>query len=91
MFMTNVMTTAHTLNQDKNHNNYQMIMPRRLVLNVAITKRVKKIRLFPSFSGYKRKWLRHDFMAALIVTAIAIPESLGFAIVVGLPVQAGLY
>jgi MFS superfamily sulfate permease-like transporter len=30
-------------------------------------------------------------MAALVVTAIAIPESLGFAIIVGLPVQAGLY
>lgn len=30
-------------------------------------------------------------IAALVVTAIAIPESLGFAIIVGLPVQAGLY
>lgn len=30
-------------------------------------------------------------MAALVVTAIAIPESLGFAVIVGLPVQAGLY
>lgn len=30
-------------------------------------------------------------MAALVVTAIAIPESLGFAVIVGLPVQTGLY
>ncbi len=30
-------------------------------------------------------------MAALVVTAIAIPESLGFAAIVGLPIQTGLY
>lgn len=30
-------------------------------------------------------------MAALVVTAIAIPESLGFAVIVGLPPVAGLY
>ncbi|HEU4914679.1 MAG TPA: SulP family inorganic anion transporter [Candidatus Saccharimonadales bacterium] len=47
--------------------------------------------LLPSFKGYKKKWLKSDLMAALVVTAIAIPESLGFAIIVGLPVQAGLY
>ena len=42
-------------------------------------------------AGYKKSWLRSDLMAALVVTAIAIPESLGFAVIVGLPVQAGLY
>lgn len=47
--------------------------------------------LFPSMSGYRKSWLRSDIMAALVVTAIAIPESLGFAVIVGLPVQAGLY
>lgn len=35
--------------------------------------------------------LRRDASAALIVTAIAIPESLGYAAIVGLPLQAGLY
>ncbi len=35
--------------------------------------------------------MRSDIMAALVVTAIAIPESLGFAVIVGVPVQAGLY
>lgn len=54
-------------------------------------KKAKSLRIFPSFVGYRRRWLRHDVMAALVVTAIAIPESLGFAIIVGLPVQAGLY
>lgn len=46
---------------------------------------------FPNLKGYKPKWIKNDIMAALVVTAIAIPESLGFAVIVGLPVQAGLY
>lgn len=45
----------------------------------------------PSFAGYKRSYLKKDFIAALVVTAIAIPESLGFAAIVGLPIQTGLY
>jgi SulP family sulfate permease len=49
-------------------------------------------RLFSSpFAHYKREYLKSDAVAALVVTAIAIPESLGYAIVVGLPVQTGLY
>ena len=47
--------------------------------------------LFSNLKGYKHKWIRSDIMAALVVTAIAIPESLGFAVIVGLPVQTGLY
>lgn len=35
--------------------------------------------------------VKTEFLAALVVTAIAIPESLGFAAIVGLPVQTGLY
>lgn len=45
----------------------------------------------PSFRGYKRRLLKNDFVAAIVVTAIAIPESLGFAAIVGLPIQTGLY
>jgi high affinity sulfate transporter 1 len=44
-----------------------------------------------SFQGYDQKHLKKDFLAALVVTAVAIPESLGFAAIVGLPVQTGLY
>lgn len=44
-----------------------------------------------SFQGYKKEYLKSDLMAALVVTAIAIPESLGYAVIVGLPVQTGLY
>ena len=47
--------------------------------------------LFSNLHGYKKSRLRSDLVAALVVTAIAIPESLGFAAIVGLPVQAGLY
>lgn len=40
---------------------------------------------------YKKKYLKSDIIAALVVTAIAIPESLGFAVIVGLPPVTGLY
>ncbi|PID98731.1 sulfate transporter [Candidatus Saccharibacteria bacterium] len=46
---------------------------------------------FTTHQGWSRTQLRADFIAALVVTAIAIPESLGFAAIVGLPVQTGLY
>lgn len=45
----------------------------------------------PSFAGYKMTHLKSDMTAALVVTAIAVPESLGFAAIVGLPPVAGLY
>lgn len=45
----------------------------------------------PSFTGYKKRHLRADFIAALVVTAISVPESLAFAALIGLPVQTGLY
>jgi len=46
---------------------------------------------FVSASGLTKSRVKADFMAALVVTAIAVPESLGFAAIVGLPVQTGLY
>ena len=45
----------------------------------------------PSVFRYKKKYLKSDIIAGLIVTAIAIPESLGFAVIVGLPPVTGLY
>ncbi len=50
-----------------------------------------KLPQFMSTQGFTRAQIRTDFMAALVVTAIAIPESLGFAAIVGLPLQTGLY
>lgn len=41
--------------------------------------------------GYRLPWLRADIIAGVTVAAIAIPESLGYAVIVGLPVETGLY
>ena len=49
------------------------------------------IRYTPRVFRYKKKYLKSDIIAALVVTAIAIPESLGFAAIVGLPPVTGLY
>jgi high affinity sulfate transporter 1 len=49
------------------------------------------IRYTPSVFRYKKKYLKADICAALVVTAIAIPGSLGFAAIVGLPPVTGLY
>ena len=40
---------------------------------------------------YSRKWLRGDIIAGVTLVALAVPESLGYAQIAGVPVQAGLY
>ncbi len=40
---------------------------------------------------YQKTWLRGDVIAGVTVAAIAIPESLGYAKIAGLPIQTGLY
>ena len=48
----------------------------------------------PSASGlptYQRRWLKGDLIAGSVVAALAIPQSLGYATIAGLPVQVGLY
>ena len=40
---------------------------------------------------YQRSSLRGDLVAGLLVAALAIPQSLGYATVAGVPVQVGLY
>ena len=47
--------------------------------------------LFQGFSPYKKSYLKKDLTAAAVVASIAIPESLAFAAIVGVPLQAGLY
>jgi len=42
-------------------------------------------------SGYEKDWLRFDAVAGLTTAAVVIPKSMAFAIIAGLPVQAGLY
>lgn len=41
--------------------------------------------------GYHAAYLGKDLVAGLIVAALAIPQSLGYATVAGVPVQVGLY
>ena len=40
---------------------------------------------------YQRAWLRTDLAAGAIVAALAVPQSLGYAAIAGVPVQVGLY
>lgn len=44
--------------------------------------------LWRSLSGYTRATLRADLVAAATVAIITIPQSIGFALVAGLPIQA---
>lgn len=41
--------------------------------------------------GYSRETLTNDLVAALIVTIMLIPQSLAYALLAGLPAQAGIY
>ena len=47
--------------------------------------------MFTLLRGYSGSWLRGDLVAGVTVAAIAIPESLGYASIAGLPPQTGLY
>lgn len=47
--------------------------------------------MFTLLRGYQTSWVRGDIVAGITVAAIAIPESLGYASIAGLPVQTGLY
>lgn len=40
---------------------------------------------------YQRSWLRGDLVAGVIVAALLVPQSLGYARIAGVPVQVGLY
>jgi high affinity sulfate transporter 1 len=40
---------------------------------------------------YQRSWLRSDVIAGVTLVALAVPESLGYAQIAGLPVEFGLY
>jgi high affinity sulfate transporter 1 len=41
--------------------------------------------------GYRREWLRFDVVAGLTTAALVIPQSMAYATLAGLPVEAGLY
>lgn len=49
------------------------------------------IKLFPTLHGYKKDYLGHDLFAGLVIAAMSIPISMGYAEVAGLPAVYGLY
>ena len=40
---------------------------------------------------YQRSWLRHDIVAALVLTALLVPQGMAYAELAGLPAVTGLY
>ncbi|RBH50391.1 sulfate transporter, partial [Pseudomonas sp. MWU13-2860] len=42
-------------------------------------------------SGYRREYLAGDLSAGLVVTLLLAPQGLAYALVAGLPAEAGLY
>ena len=43
------------------------------------------------FAGYQKPWLRLDVLAGLTAAAVVIPKAMAYAVIAGLPIQAGLY
>jgi high affinity sulfate transporter 1 len=41
--------------------------------------------------GYDRSWFRYDLIAGVSVAALVVPKALGYAGIVGVPVEYGLY
>ena len=50
-----------------------------------------KLRLFPTLKNYKKEYLTGDIFAGIIVAAMTIPISMGYAQIAGLPEVYGLY
>lgn len=44
-----------------------------------------------TLKGYQRQWLVPDFMAGLIVAILITPQAIAYALLAGLPPEAGLY
>jgi sulfate permease, SulP family len=56
--------------------------------------KLRETRLFPPaqwFAEYRAGWLRHDVIAGVTLAAYAIPVSLAYAALAGLPPQVGVY
>lgn len=51
----------------------------------------QKLHLFPTLRNYKKENLGKDILAGLIIMAVSIPISIGYAQIAGLPAVYGLY
>jgi high affinity sulfate transporter 1 len=45
----------------------------------------------PALRGYRRAWLTRDIIAGLTLSAVAIPEVMGYTTIAGTPIVTGLY
>ena len=51
---------------------------------------MRKVSL-PSILRYKKSYLRHDIITALLIAVVNVPNALAFSVIVGLPPETGLY
>jgi high affinity sulfate transporter 1 len=58
---------------------------------LSVSQAVQRVPAAAWLRNYDRADLRGDLMAALVITALMVPQSLGYAALAGAPVQAGLY
>ena len=48
--------------------------------------------MFPQWlRDYERPWFRYDLIAGASVAALVVPKALGYAGIVGAPIEYGLY
>lgn len=47
--------------------------------------------LFQTLSGYQRRYLPQDLLSGIVIAAVSIPISMGYAQIAGLPAAYGLY
>lgn len=59
--------------------------------HLAASLRTFRVPAPPWLAYYDRTAVRGDLAAALVVTALMVPQALGYAALAGAPVQAGLY
>lgn len=52
---------------------------------------MKKLELFPTLRGYRRENLKKDLFSGVLIAALSIPISMGYAQLAGLPPVYGLY
>ena len=50
-----------------------------------------KLSLFPTLKNYKKEYLPKDLFSGIIIAAVSIPISMGYAQIAGLPAVYGLY
>ena len=50
-----------------------------------------KLSLFSTLRGYRKEYLLKDIFSGIIIAAVSIPISMGYAQISGIPAVYGLY